>query len=90
MSDIPTLQARMAQAIDAEDYERAADLRDQLRALGGDEATLLPGSRLRRQVPGKMGLGTDQSDHLPPKDWKPPKRPDPMTKGHRGRGGREG
>ena len=87
-ASIPALRELMAQAIADEDYEAAAALRDRLLRLGGDAAAHLPGSRLQRQNPGRMGLGTDLPAHVPPKDWKPPKKPDPMTKGHKGRGGR--
>ena len=89
-ADLAALRERMATAIADEDFEAAAELRDALHRLGGPEAAVLPGSRLRRQEPGKMGLGTDLPAHVPPKGWKPPKRPDPMTRVHKGRGGREG
>lgn len=36
-------------------------------------------SHLRRQVPGKMGLGTSDQKFKPPPGWTPPKKPDPMT-----------
>ncbi|MEO6340476.1 MAG: UvrB/UvrC motif-containing protein [Caulobacteraceae bacterium] len=80
------LERRMGDAMDAEDYETAADLRDQIRALRGEAP--VPGSRLRRQEPGRMGLGTDQQAMAPPTGWKPPPRPDPMTAGHKPRKGR--
>ncbi len=41
-----------------------------------------PPTRLRRQIPGSMGLGTNQSAYIPPPDWKLPPKPDPMTTGH--------
>jgi excinuclease UvrABC nuclease subunit len=66
------LQAEMAAAAEAGDFERAAALRDRLRALAQT-------SKLRRLEPGKMGLGTDQQAMAPPKGWTAPKRPDPMT-----------
>jgi hypothetical protein len=41
---------------------------------------------LKRQQPGAMGLGTSQQKVTPPAGWKPPPKPDPMTKGRpRGR-----
>jgi hypothetical protein len=73
------LLARMEKAVDDQDFELAARLRDEIAAL--------PGSKLRRQVPGKMGLGTDQSVYTPPKGWKRPAKPDPMTAGHKPRRG---
>lgn len=74
------LQAEMAAAAEAGEYERAAALRDRLRELA-------QGSKIRRQEPGAMGLGTDQQVLAPPKGWKPPKRPDPMTTGTKPRRG---
>jgi hypothetical protein len=70
----------MATAIAREDFERAALLRDQIK-------TLSSGTEFKRQVPGRMGLGTDQQAHRPPPGWVPPAKPDPMTSGHR-KGGR--
>jgi len=83
--DIADLERRMAAAMAAEDYEAAANLRDRLRALRGEAP--VPGSRLRRQEPGKMGLGTDQQAMKPAAAWKPPPRPDPMTSGFKPRKG---
>lgn len=80
MSDpdsIEDLERRMAEAVAGEDYETAARLRDELRALKGQ------GSYFQRQTPGKMGLGTDQQAYKPPEGWRKPKRPDPMTCGHK-------
>jgi hypothetical protein len=71
--EIADLRRRMAEAAAADDFETAARLRDQLGVLTG----------LRRQVPGRMGLGTDQAVYKPPEGWTPPKRPDPMTSGHK-------
>jgi len=71
--EIADLERRMAEAAAADDFETAARLRDALNALTG----------LRRQVPGRMGLGTDQAAYRPPPGWTPPKRPDPMTAGHK-------
>lgn len=73
--DIEALRRRMAEAVAAEDYEAAARLRDRI-------AGLLPKageSLFRRQVPGRMGLGTDQQAMDPPKGWKPPRKPDLLT-----------
>jgi hypothetical protein len=73
--DIEALERRMAEAVAAEDFEAAARLRDRIAALkakGGE-------SLFHRQVPGRMGLGTDQQVMAPPKDWKRPKKPDLHT-----------
>jgi UvrB/uvrC motif len=73
--DRAELERRMAQAVAAEDFEQAARLRDRIAALkpasgaGG-------GSMFKRQVPGRMGLGTDQQVFQPPEGWTPPKKPD--------------
>ena len=77
--DIETLQKRMAAAVAAEDYEAAARVRDQIAALRGQGPGKRGESLFRRQVPGRMGLGTDQQVMAPPKGWKPPKKPDLLT-----------
>jgi hypothetical protein len=82
---VAELQRRMAEAVAGEDYEAAARLRDEIAAL---EAGAPVGSNLRRQVPGRMGLGTDQTAHVPPKGWTRPEKPDPLVSDHRPRGGR--
>ena len=81
MTDLAELRRRMAEAIDKEDFETAAALRDEIKARE-------PASLFQRQTPGAMGLGTDQGVYSPPPGWKPPKKPDPMTRGRKGRGGR--
>lgn len=81
---VAELQVQMAAAIEAEAFERAAELRARLVELGGE----IPGSKIRRQVPGKMGLGSDQQVYAPPKGWKPPPRPEPLTSNQGRRGGR--
>jgi hypothetical protein len=73
--DIEALQRRMAEAVAAEDFEAAARLRDRIAALKDAGAESL----FRRQVPGRMGLGSDQQVMAPPKGWKPPKKPDLLT-----------
>lgn len=74
----------MAQAVAAEDFEAAARLRDRIAALkAGADETLF-----QRQIPGRMGLGTDQQVMAPPKGWKPPKKPDLMTSNTKPRGGK--
>jgi hypothetical protein len=67
--DRAQLERRMARAVADEDFELAARLRDQIAAL--DKGTMF-----KRQVPGRMGLGTDQQVFQPPQGWKPPKKPD--------------
>jgi hypothetical protein len=79
--DLEILRTRMEAAAAALDFEEARRLRDEIERLStGDMAA----SRLRRQQPGKMGLGTSDQVFVPPPGWKPPKKPDPMTRGHSG------
>jgi hypothetical protein len=78
--DIEALQRRMAEAVAAEDFETAARLRDRIAEIMPQVAGKASGESLfRRQVPGRMGLGTDQQVMDPPKGWKPPKKPDLLT-----------
>jgi hypothetical protein len=74
---IAALTAEMRRAAEAEDFETAARLRNEIAALRGEAG----GAPLVRQPPpGEMGLGT----HIPvaarPAGWRPPKKPDPMTR----------
>ena len=74
---IEQLTAEMRKAAEAEEYETAARLRNEIAALKGEAE----GSPLVRQPPpGEMGLGT----HIPvaarPKNWRRPRKPDPMTR----------
>ncbi len=73
---IEDLKARMAAAAAEGDFETAALLRDAIRRIESGE------SRIREQVPGKMGLGSSQERYA--SEGGPlPKKPDPMTKGHK-------
>jgi hypothetical protein len=79
---LEALRLRMEAAAAAEDFEEAARLRNQLslfRGQPGVEPTDIDTSRLSRQVPGKMGLGTSDQAAVPPPGWRPPPKPDPMT-----------
>ena len=83
------LEEEMAQAVASEDFETASALRDKIDQIRRDLMIMeQPGSDapqasyLRRQEPGRMGLGTNQSSYTPPKGWVPPQKPDPMTAGH--------
>ena len=69
---IVQLEADMAAAVEREDYEAAARLRDEIVSLKG-------GGAVRKPPPGEMGLGTNVPVVAPPKDWKRPKKPDLMT-----------
>lgn len=73
-----TLERQMQAAAAAGEFELAAKLRDELRALA-DVDTARETGDLHRQQPGAMGLGTSRQAVEPPPGWVPPKRPDPMT-----------
>jgi hypothetical protein len=96
MSDAPkgieALRLRMRAAVEAMDFEEAASLRDRISLLVGnpdaDASAQIDTSRLKRQEPGKMGIGTSEQVFVPPPGWTPPKRPDPMTSGVKRRKGR--
>lgn len=93
MSDeIDQIRQRMEAAAAALDFEEAARLRNQLSLLRGGASPAdvdgLDTSGLHRQEPGRMGLGTSQQRVDPPPGWKPPRKPDPMTKGKSKRKGR--
>jgi hypothetical protein len=77
---VEELTRQMAEAAAAEDFERAAQLRNQIAELKGPA--------VRRPPPGQMGLGTNIPVAAPPSGWKRPKKPDPMTRNVKPRGGR--
>jgi len=85
MTKLDQLEARMRQAAAALDYEEARRLRDLIALVRGgaslEEAEAADTAGLKRQQPGAMGLGTSQQKVSPPAGWKPPARPDPMTRG---------
>ena len=90
MDGLDELEGRMAEAAAALDFEEARRLRDVIALVRGgaslDEAQADDTAGLKRQQPGAMGLGTSQQKVTPPAGWKPPPKPDPMTKGRpRGR-----
>jgi ATP-dependent Clp protease ATP-binding subunit ClpA len=66
------LEAEMAAAVEREDYETAARLRDEIASLKG-------GGAVRKPPPGEMGLGTNVPVVKPPTGWVKPKKPDLMT-----------
>ncbi|CAN5377070.1 hypothetical protein BH09PSE2_BH09PSE2_05470 [soil metagenome] len=84
---LETLRLKMEQAAADMDFEEAARLRDQLSLLQGaddpDTDRPIDTTRLTRQEPGRMGLGTSDQKMTPSADWKPPKRPDPLTSIHK-------
>lgn len=84
---IGDLERRMAAAADAMDFEEAKRLRDRINLLRGgaspEDAAQADTSGLTRQQAGAMGIGTSQAKPVMPEGWQPPRKPDPMTSGHR-------
>ena len=76
---IEELTRQMGDAAAAEDFETAARLRNQIEELKGPT--------VRKPPPGQMGLGTNIPVAAPPKGWKRPRKPDPMTTNTKPRGG---
>jgi hypothetical protein len=69
---IADLTRRMHEAAIAENFELAARLRNEIEELKGPS--------VRQPPPGQMGLGTHVPVNEPPKGWKRPRKPDPMTR----------
>ena len=91
------LEQQMDKAAANFDFEKAAAIRDEIARLRGEygEATEVRdehGEAVRVVVgqapPGQIGLGSNAPLRQPPKDWVKPKKPDLMTKNHKGRGER--
>jgi hypothetical protein len=86
MDELERLTAEMDAAAAALDFEAARALRDRIALLRGgapsEAATKADTAGLERQRPGAMGLGTSQQRVTPPAGWKPPPKPDPMTRHH--------
>jgi hypothetical protein len=77
MDAIAKLEARRIEAQEAGDTETAELLADAIARLRSGE------SRLTEQQPGRMGLGSSQEDYRRDSSHPLPKKPDPMTKGHK-------
>ncbi|WP_374469474.1 UvrB/UvrC motif-containing protein [Phenylobacterium sp.] len=84
MGMIEDLEARMAQAVAEEDFETAGLLRDAIERIRRGE------SAIQEQRPGRMGLGSSQERYASEGARPLPKKPDPMTKGHKPGGRRKG
>jgi hypothetical protein len=83
---ITLLQQKMAAAAAANDFETAARLRDAIAELRGQAVPTAETPKVRKPPPGQMGLGTNVPVAEPRKGWRPPKKPDPMTRNHKPRG----
>jgi len=62
---------KMQGAAEAGNFELAASLRNEIETLKGPS--------VRQPPPGQMGLGTHVPVAAPPKGWRRPRKPDPMT-----------
>lgn len=85
MDELERLRRAMEQAAEQQDFDLARRLRDRIGLIRGgataEEAAAADTHGIERQRPGAMGLGTSQQRMTPPKGWRPPKKPDPMTRG---------
>ncbi len=77
MGAIEDLERRMAEAAEAGDFETAGLLRDAIARLKSGESNLV------EQRPGRMGLGSSQEMYRRDPAKPLPRKPDPMTTGHR-------
>tara|TARA_R100000365_G_C2726406_1_gene57629 strand:- start:607 stop:876 length:270 start_codon:yes stop_codon:yes gene_type:complete len=75
------LEKQMEQAAADFDFETAAALRDEIARLRGESEDIVG-----QAPPGQIGLGSNAPVRQPPKGWTKPKKPNPMTKNHKGRG----
>ena len=73
---IAALTAEMQRAAEAEDFETAARLRNEIAALRGEAG----GSPLVRQPPPARWGSARISRSRRGRSWTPPKKPDPMTR----------
>ena len=95
VSHLDELKEQLETAVAAQDFDSAARLRGEIEGIRRsakvrDVEGAPQASYFQRQVPGKMGLGTDQPVPKTPAGWTPPKKPDPMTANHSRAGRRKG
>lgn len=77
MGMIEDLERRMAEAAEAGDFETAAILRDAIARIRSGDTNLV------EQQPGRMGLGSSQERYAINPGKSLPRKPDPMTAGHK-------
>ena len=82
---IAALEKQMAAVAAAEQFEEALKLRNEIAELKGrapiieEEPDRADVPLVRQPPPGQMGLGTHIPVAAPPKGWRRPRKPDPMT-----------
>lgn len=74
------LEKAMDEAAAAMDFEKAADLRNQIARLKGETQDEAGDAVVGQPPPGAMGLGTHVPVRQPPKGWVKPKKPDFLKK----------
>jgi hypothetical protein len=84
MGMIEDLERRMQAAAEADDFETAATLRDAIARIRSGDTNLV------EQRPGRMGLGSSQERYVADPTKPLPKKPAPMTSGHKPGGRRRG
>ncbi len=72
---IVQLEKQMQAAVEAENFEEAARLRDRISEMRGEAE---PGL-VRKPPPDQIGMGSGMPVVARPKDWRPPRKPDPLT-----------
>lgn len=80
---IVLLEQQMKAAVESEDFEKAARLRDEILDLRGEGGPSL----VRKPPDDQIGMGTG-IPLVKPKNWRPPRKPDPMTRNVKPRGRR--
>jgi hypothetical protein len=81
---IVLLEKQMSDAVAREDFEEAARLRDRITELRGEGGASL----VRKPPPDQIGMGTGDPVVERPPNWRPPRKPDPMTRNVKPRGKR--
>jgi hypothetical protein len=84
MSYLDELERRLSEARAAGDAETAELLKGAIARLRSGESSLV------EQRPGRMGLGSSQERYASEGARRLPRKPDPMTKGHKPGGRRRG
>ena len=81
---IVLLERQMKNAVEAEDFEKAARFRDEILDLRGEGGPSL----VRKPPDDQIGMDTGIPVVEKPKGWRPPRKPDPMTRNVKPRKGR--